>query len=221
MIEARQMETALTLNGRAGMAERTAAEIEDPDVLLMLRFKKGDTEAFELLFSRHTRAIINFAYRFVRNRESAEELAQEVFLRVYEGAAGYQAQAKFTTWLYRIATNVCLNEIRKPQFRAQFVSEAPDHPREGEEIFPDRAAGREPDRHLERQAIGRAIAQAMAQIPDNQRIAFSLNKYQELSYADVADVMKLSEKAVKSLIHRAKETLAEKLRPLLPELWEL
>ena len=91
------MEAALNWEHGIFMIEETAAEILDSDVRLMLRFKEGDTEAFEHLFSRHTHAIVNFAYRFVRNREMAEELAQEVFLRVYEGAVGYQAQAKFTT----------------------------------------------------------------------------------------------------------------------------
>ena len=196
------------------MVEETAAEVKDPDVRLMLRFKNGDLEAFEQLFSRHTRAVINFAYRFVRNRETAEELAQEIFMRVYEGAAGYQAQAKFTTWLYRIATNVCLNEVRKPQFRADSRSLPIDPSHGGNAI----ETGSDPGTHLERQAIAHALRQALDQMPEKQRAAFVLNKYQEFSYAEVSEIMKISEKAVKSLIHRAKETLAEKLKPLLPEL---
>src|SRR5512145_2676206 len=101
------MDVALNLSDRICMTK----EIEDSDARLMLRFKDGDGHAFELLFSRHMRAIINFAFRFVRNREMAEELSQEIFLKVYAGASGYEVQAKFTTWLFRIATNVCLNEI--------------------------------------------------------------------------------------------------------------
>jgi RNA polymerase sigma-70 factor (ECF subfamily) len=187
-------------------------ETEDSDARLMLRFKEGDREAFALLFSRYTRAMINFAYRFVRNREMAEELAQEIFLRIYEGAGGYQAQAKFTTWLYRIATNACLNEIRKPRNRA---SHAPL-----EEALSIGCAAASGER-LERQAVSLAIRSVLDQLPDKQRVAFILNKYQELSYSEVSEVMKLSDKAVKSLIHRAKETLAEKLRPLLPELMNI
>jgi len=202
------------------MTEEMATEIGDPDVQLMLRFKDGDAQAFEQLFVRHTRAMINFAYRFVRNREAAEELAQEVFLRVYEAAAGYQAQARFTTWLYRIATNVCLNEVRKPCYREGHFPAKSDPPRDSDARLSDRSVPMEPDRNLERQAIARALRQALDQIPEKQRVAFFLNKYQELSYAEVAEVMKLSEKAVKSLIHRAKETLAERLKPLLPELWK-
>ncbi len=185
-------------------------EIADPDVQLMLRFKDGDPGAFESLFARHTRALVNFAYRFVRSREVAEELAQDVFLKVYESAGSYQAQAKFTTWLYRIATNVCLNEIRKPHFRA--AQNAVD-----ESLC---VAASEPDDSLERQSVGRVLKQALDGIPENQRTAFILNKYQEFSYAEVAGIMKISEKAVKSLIHRAKEALAARLQPLLPELLE-
>jgi RNA polymerase sigma-70 factor (ECF subfamily) len=204
------MDAALNLSHRIGMTDVNA--IEDSDARLMLRFKQGDREAFELLFSRHTRAMINFAYRFVRNREMAEELAQEIFLRIYEGAGRYQAQAKFTTWLYRIATNVCLNELRKPRYRASH-----EPLEEALSIGRDAVSGE----RLERQAVSSAIRNALEQLPDKQRAAFILNKYQELSYSEVSEVMKLSDKAVKSLIHRAKETLAERLKPLLPELMNI
>jgi RNA polymerase sigma-70 factor (ECF subfamily) len=190
------------------MNEETEKGVPDSDAHLMLRFKDGDMEAFEHLFSRHTRAMINFAYRFVRNREIAEELAQEIFLRVYQGAGRYEAQAKFTTWLYRVATNVCLNEVRKAQFKADRRS-------------PEEEAGSIPDMSLEKQAMSRAIKRALGQLPENQRVAFILNKYQELSYVEVAGIMAISAKAVKSLIHRAKEALAEKLKPSLPELLDL
>jgi RNA polymerase sigma-70 factor (ECF subfamily) len=204
------MDAALNLSHRIGMTDESA--IEDSDARLMLRFKQGDREAFELLFARHTRAMISFAYRFVRTREMAEELAQEIFLRIYESAGGYQAQAKFTTWLYRIATNVCLNELRKPRYRAS-------HEPLEEALSIGRADASE--ERLERQAVSGAIRNALEQLPDNQRAAFILNKYQELSYSEVSEVMKVSEKAVKSLIHRAKETLAERLKPLLPELMNI
>jgi RNA polymerase sigma-70 factor (ECF subfamily) len=190
----------------------------DPDVQHMLRFKEGDMAAFDLLFSRYTRPVINFAFRFVRNRELAEELAQEIFLRVYEGAKTYQPKTRFAPWLYRIATNVCLNEIRKPQFRAKQQSLTRDE--DSSDMIPSRdlQINEEPTKDLERQAIARALKLSLDQLPDKQRTAFILNKYQELSYAEVAESMKLGEKAVKSLIHRAKETLAAKLAPLLPGL---
>ena len=213
------MEAVLHERYRIRMIADPAAEDSDAD--LMLRFKDGDTEAFNQLFALHTRAIINFAYRFVRNRGMAEELAQDIFLRVYESAAGYRVQAKFTTWLYRIATNVCLNEIRKPHVRATLKHDEKNG--DDARCMNSQSGGVRdfssfPDLLLERQAISNALSQALWQLPEKQRVAFILNKYQELSYGEVAEIMKISEKAVKSLIHRAKETLAEKLKPLLPEL---
>ena len=189
----------------------------DTDAALMLRFKKGEAQAFELLFSRHLRGIVNFAYRFVRNREAAEELAQEVFLRVYEAAASYRAEAKFTSWIYRIATNVCLNEIRKPRFRALHRSLDTD-PTDCMDKYDEPGKNDQPDKLLHVEAISRILKDALDQVPEKQRVAFILNKYQELSYSEVAEAMRISEKAVKSLIHRAKETLALRLKPLLPEL---
>jgi RNA polymerase sigma-70 factor (ECF subfamily) len=198
------------------MSEETIPKNLDADTQLMLRFKDGDQAAFDLLFTRYTPAIISFAYRFVRDREVAEELAQEVFLKVYEGAGRYRVQSRFTTWLYRIATNVCLNEIRKPRFRAAHEPLSEESERESEISSTESVRGQ--DKLLERQAIVRVIRQVLDQIPEKQRTAFILSKYQELSYAEVAEVLKTSEKAVKSLIHRARETLAERLKPLMPEL---
>jgi RNA polymerase sigma-70 factor (ECF subfamily) len=220
MIEAWKMETALVYSPLIRITEETRNEALDPDARLMLRFKDGDMEAFERLFMRHMHPIVSFAYRFVRNREVAEELAQEIFLKVHDAAASYRVQAKFTTWLYRIATNVCLNEVRRPHFRNAHQSldanprEAPD---EVSFDLEDKGAV-DPEKLLQRQAIAQALRQALGQIPEKQRIAFILSKYQELSYVEVAEIMKISEKAVKSLIHRAKEALAEGLKPLLPEL---
>ena len=192
-------------------------EIRDADAELMMRFKAGDAAAFEDLFARHARSLVNFAFRFVRNREVAEELAQEVFIKVHDAAPAYRPEAKFTTWLYRIATNVCLNETRRAQYRARHESlDAPAS--EDPDALPLELADRArvgADVLLERQAVSESIKRALATLPEKQRIAFILNKYQELSYSEVAEVMSTSEKAVKSLIHRAKEAMAQRLRPLL------
>jgi RNA polymerase sigma-70 factor (ECF subfamily) len=202
------------------MVEGAGSAATDPDAQLMLRFREGEFRAFDLLFEKHKRNIVNFAYRFVRNREVAEELAQDIFLKVYENADGYRVQARFTSWLYRIATNVCLNEIRKPRYRAVHQSLYAVRPdgEETEDIRIESGTEAGPDKVLERQAVARVIKQALDRVPEKQRLAFILNKYQELSYDEVADVLNVSEKAVKSLIHRAKETLAEKLKPWMPEL---
>ena len=214
------MDTALNWSPVIQITEETAAEVLDPDVHLMLRVKGGDMGAFGILFEKHTRALINFTFRFVRNRDTAEELAQEIFLKVYENAAGYQAQARFSTWLYRIATNICLNEIRKPRFRATHQSLNPRRSDSADsapaDIKDEQMKG--PDKLFEQRTIAQILKQALERLPEKQRIAFVLNKYQEFSYAEVADIMRISEKAVKSLIHRAKGALAERLNPLMPEL---
>ncbi len=186
----------------------------------MLRFQQGDLEAFETLFSSHVRAVMNYAYRFVRNRDVAEEMAQEVFLRVHDSGLTYKPAARFTTWLYRIATNVCLNEIRKPYFRARHASIDEPH-RNGNAVqrmeFED-TSQTSPYHKIARQDISRLLRATLEHLPEKQRIAFILNKYQELSYTEVAEVMQVSEKAVKSLIHRAKERMAERLQPLLSQM---
>lgn len=214
------MELAQNWSSVIEMVEETGTEVQDIDAQLMLRFKDGDMGAFDSLFSRHTRRIVNFAYRFVRNREIAEDLAQEIFIKVYENAAGYQARARFTSWLYKIATNVCLNEIRKPQFKVQHTTLTDPRFDEGDDrgLRMELGTTMGPDTFLERQAIARILKAALEKIPEKQRIAFILNKYQELSYSEVADILDISEKAVKSLIHRAKEALAERLKPLMAEL---
>jgi len=204
----------------AEMTDKAGADILDIDAQLMLRFKNGDSSAFDRLFTKHMGRIVNFAYRFVRNREVAEELAQDIFLRVYENAAHYRPRAKFTSWLYTIATNVCLNEIRKPQFRVRHLSLDGSRSQSGadEEKVIEIGTTEGPDTVFEKQAIERVIKEALEQIPENQRVAFILNKYQELPYAEIADILEISEKAVKSLIHRAKEALAVRLKPIMSEL---
>ncbi len=204
-------------NPLAASAEDARLNLDDPDAALMLRFQQGDLEAFEALFARHVRAVVNYAYRFVRNRDVAEELAQEVFLRIHDAGATYKPTARFTTWLYRIATNLCLNEIRRPHFRARHSSIDESLDGGTAQNFADTNQP-SPERKMERQEIACALRAALEQLPEKQRIAFVLNKYQELSYTEVAEVMQVSEKAVKSLIHRAKEGMAERLQPLLSQL---
>jgi len=191
----------------------------DQDTRLMLAFREGSLEAFEELFSRHAYAIVNYAYRFVRDRAVAEELAQEVFLRVHDAAGSYRPSARFSTWLYRIATNVCLNEVRRPRFKARHDSlDAETTDPGAEPRIQIRDANPDPEAQAARLDLVRMLRGALQALPEKQRVAFILNKYAELSYTEVAEVMNTSEKAVKSLIHRAKEGLASKLRPLIKEI---
>ena len=191
---------------------------QDVDTRRMLRFTQGDPQAFEQLFNKYSRAIINFALKFVGDQAMAEDLAQEIFLKVYTGKTTYRAEAKFKTWLYRIASNACISELRKPRYRQAFQSldtpagaDYEEGPRAVEVPAPE---GMGPLQQLEVKEMRRALKAAVTALPENQRLAFILTRYQNLSYQEVAVVLNSSESAVKSLIHRARETLMVRLRLL-------
>ena len=184
------------------------------DVELMLKVKRGDREAFGLLVHRYRKPLINFIYRFTTNRGESEDLAQEVFVRAFQSAPKYEPKAAFSTWLYRIATNAALNYLRdrKPQ-----LSRSLDSGLEGEEGVARRelkaTASLADEQLLERERVLQ-IRQALAALPDNQRLAIVLTKYQELSLKDAGEILNCSETAVKSLIFRAYTTLRETLSPI-------
>ena len=185
------------------------------DVDLMLKVKRGDREAFGLLVHRYRKPLINFIYRFTTNPGESEDLAQEVFVRAFQSAPKYEPKAAFSTWLYRIATNLALNYLRdhKPQ-----LSRSLDSDLEGEEGAPrlevrDKAALAD-ERLLEREKVLQ-IRQALASLPENQRLAVVLTKYQELSLRDAGEILNCSETAVKSLLFRAYTTLRETLSPVV------
>jgi RNA polymerase sigma-70 factor, ECF subfamily len=187
------------------MAEPTS------DVELMLRVKHLDREAFSLLVQRHRKPLINFIYRFTGNSGESEDLAHEVFIKVFLSASRYEPRAAFSTWLYRIATNLALNYLRDHRTR---VATSLDRGSEEEEDksrteLRDKVALVE-DQLLSQERVER-IRQALAALPENQRLAVVLTKYQELSLKEAAEVMKCSEAAVKSLIFRAYTTLRQKL----------
>lgn len=186
------------------------AEI-DGDAELMLLVKAGDEASFARLLARHRDPIVSFLYRMVRNLAVAEELAQDVFLRVYRARENYQVSAKFTTWLYCIATNVALNHIRDGR-RARHTEALDD---------PESAASRilrSPDLTAEEQmvagSLGWEVRNAVEQLPANQRTAVILHKYQELDYKQIAAALGCSESAVKSLLFRAYESLRRRLAHL-------
>jgi len=189
----------------------------DPDVQLMLRFRAGDEQAFRELFEKHARAIVNFAYNFVGSRPRAEELAQDVFLQVYRAGARYEPNAKFTTWLYRIATNACLNEVRRPErrYRTRPLERDTDDPGERGEIAlpdPDALTG---ESALAARELEARIRDVLGALPENQRAALVLSRVDGLSYRDVADALACSESAVKSLVFRATATLRRELEEFL------
>jgi RNA polymerase sigma-70 factor, ECF subfamily len=182
----------------------------DPDADLMLRVRDGDEESFRVLLSKHRNSVINFLYRMVQEEPVAEELAQEVFLRIYRSRTGYEPTARFTTWMFRIATHLALNWLRDEK-----------HERAQERLDDDRpgtAPGRElPDRGLsvEQQLVNEArlqeVRDAIAMLPEKQRAAVLMHKYQEMEYSQIANVLEVSELAVKSLLFRAYQTLRARL----------
>ena len=189
------------------------------DVQLMLDVKAGDEASFELLLQRYRTPLVNFLFRMVRNREQAEDLAQEVFLRVYRAREDYVPSAKFTTWLFRIATNLALNSMRDTRYQKLEVSiDAPVmvDSEDGDERPLD-VAERHPniEQHLVEDVRVKMIRHAINKLPEKQRAAVLLHKYQELDYTEIAKILSCSESALKSLLFRAYEALRVELAPLV------
>jgi RNA polymerase sigma-70 factor (ECF subfamily) len=183
------------------------------DAAIMLRVAEGDEAGFNYLVEKYHRQMIHFLFRMVRNQAIAEEMAQEVFLRVYRSRASYRAEAKFTTWLYRIATNLAVNLARdtKHERAAQTIYlDAPD-PETG--TTPD-VADDEPsvEQRLLRDERMAAIRKHVMALPERQRMAVLMHKYQGMDYRQIGEVLKLSESATKSLLFRAYQTLRDKLK---------
>jgi RNA polymerase sigma-70 factor (ECF subfamily) len=171
----------------------------DPDIALMLRFQKGDERAFEELVRRHTRGVLNLVYRYLGDASRAEDMAQDVFVKVYKARMKYEPKAKFSTWLYRIAVNHCLNEIRSRKSQPSLSAPVND--------LLEEPAGNDPDARLQREDLQQAVRAALDALPENQRLAVLLSRYQEMSYEEIAETMGISLEAVKSVIFRAKENL--------------
>jgi len=188
----------------------------DPDAALMLRVKRGDRAAFVALVEKYKQPLHNFIHRTLRDEAEAEDLAQNVFLQVYKSRDRYERTAKFSTWLFTIARNLCLNEIRR---RSRHPAEALEETHSENEDQPqrqyeDRKVLLATDNVLHSELAGK-IEEALAELPENQRTAILLCRQDELSYEEIAEVLDCSLSATKSLIHRGRETLKEKLKPYL------
>ena len=183
------------------------------DAQVMLRVRDGDDAAFNYLVERYRRAMIGFMYRMVHNAAIAEELSQEVFLRVYRSRGSYSADAKFTTWLYRIATNLAVNHARDNKHERPEEKSSLDEVNEETGLAMDVA---DPKPSVEQEILRRerlrAIRQQVDALPERQRMAVMMHKFQELDYRQIAEVLHLSESATKSLLFRAYETLRESLK---------
>lgn len=183
------------------------------DAEIMLRVRAGDQPAFDYLVQKYRRPLVRFMYRMARNPAIAEDLAQEVFLRVYRSRATYEASAKFTTWLYRIATNLAVNHARDTRHERPEVTVSLDEPDEETGAtfeVPDNAVGAE--QAMVRRERVLAIRRKVAALPERQRLAVIMHKYQQMDYKQIAEILKLSESATKSLLFRAYETLREQLK---------
>lgn len=197
---------SLSLEHAAPMSGLTDAEV-------MLRVKSGDDTAFNYLVEKFRRPMISFMYRMTHNSATAEDLAQEVFLRVYRSRSGYSADAKFTTWLYRIATNLAVNHARDTRHERPEVTVNIDESDEETGLsvdVPDSSLTAEQD-ILRRERL-MAIRKQVEALPERQRLAVLMHKYQNMDYKQIAEVLHLSESATKSLLFRAYETLREKLK---------
>jgi RNA polymerase sigma-70 factor, ECF subfamily len=200
---------------RGALAQPVVLEMLS-DAEVMLRVAAGDDAAFDYLVEKYRRPMIGFMYRMTHNQGVAEELAQEVFLRVYRSRQGYAASAKFSTWLYRIATNLAVNHARDTKYERPENTVQIDEPDEETGLtvdVPDHGLNAE-QTMLRRERLA-AIRRQVEALPERQRMAVILHKYQNLDYRQIAGVLKLSESATKSLLFRAYETLRETLKEFL------
>jgi RNA polymerase sigma-70 factor (ECF subfamily) len=186
------------------------------DAAVMLRVKAGDQPAFDYLVQKYRRPLVSFMYRMARNTAVAEDLAQEVFLRVYRSRESYEASAKFTTWLYRIATNLAVNHARDTRHERPEVMVSLDEPDEATGVTMDLADGEmTAEQAMVRRERLMGIRRKIEALPERQRLAVLMHKYQQMDYRQIAEVLELSESATKSLLFRAYETLREQLKEFI------
>ena len=192
--------------------------MQNQDTTLMLRTKDGDQTAFKELVEKHKLSVLNLCLRFSGNKPDAEDLAQDVFMRIYQAAPRYEAKAAFTTWMYRIAVNLCLNYQRRKKILTFFSIDSnygseEDHQRK----IPDIISSERPDTDFEKKERQQFVQKAIQSLPENQRTVVILHRYQNLSYQEIADTLETSVSAVESRLFRAKLNLKKKLLPLLKD----
>lgn len=186
--------------------------MEEPEVKIMVEVAEGNLSAFRTIVELHHKPLISFIARFTGDRDSAEDIAQEVFLRVFKAAKNYKPQAKFKTWLFTIATNLCLNEIRYNKSSPKIVDLSDLH----EERYPIVATEAfSPQKAAENAELSAAVRKAIRNLPENQRIAILLRQYNEFSYGEISKIMVLSTSGVESLIQRARQSLKKSLSSFL------
>ncbi|HEX4320278.1 MAG TPA: sigma-70 family RNA polymerase sigma factor [Acidobacteriaceae bacterium] len=190
-----------------------AAVARQTDAEIMLAVAAGDEAGYNYLVGKYHRQIIHFLFRMVHNEAVAEELAQEVFLRVYRSRESYRAEAKFSTWLYRIATNLAVNHARDTKYERTAQTLELDAPDAESGATPEVADSElNIEQRMMREERMAAIKAQVSALPERQRMAVLMHKYQEMDYRQIGEVLKLSESATKSLLFRAYQTLRDKLK---------
>ncbi len=177
------------------------------DSEIIKNLKNGDDDTFRIVVGMYQKMVLNCSYKFLRNREAAEDITQEVFLQVFESVGRFRGDSKLSTWIYRIAITKCLNQLKRQKRKKRFANLINLF---GEDKLEERipAPGESgPEKELENQERARVLGTALEKLPDNQRIAFTLSKYQEMSYQEISLILNTSVSSVESLIHRAKQNL--------------
>jgi RNA polymerase sigma-70 factor (ECF subfamily) len=192
----------------------TQLALRDPDIRLMLRVRDDDPVAFAELVELYQHRLVTVMHHLVGNKEEAEDLAQEVFLRVYRVRKKYRPRAKFSTWLFTIANNLALNALRtrqrKPVVPLDVRDSGPLGPRPAEQLVRDR--DQQPGDRIQQQELAAIIQRALEGLNERQRVAVVLNKFEDMNYQEIAEVMGLTTKAVKSLLSRARDNLRQALK---------
>lgn len=188
--------------------------LRDPDIRLMLRVRDDDQAAFGELVERYQHRLVGVMHHLVGHRDEAEDLAQEVFLRVYRNRKKYTPRAKFSTWLFTIANNLALNSLRDRQRKPVIPLDVRESSASGQFMAGNVPGARDapPTHNLQQTELADVVRKALDELNDRQRVAVVLNKFEDMGYAEIAEVMDLTEKAVKSLLSRARCKLREALQ---------
>ena len=198
----------------ATTVEAQSQYLRDPDVQLMLRVKDGDEAAFAKLVAGYQDRLISIFSNLVGSQEAAEDLTQELFLRIYRARHGYQPNAKFSTWVFRIANNLASNSRRsrgrRKEVQLKTSESGPLGTRPAEKLLAEKSALM-PTRQLDKRELQEHVREAMETLNERQQMALLLHKFEDMSYADIGDAMEMSPQAVKSLLSRARETLRTRL----------